>query len=297
MYVYSLTQWSFFFLLYCVLGWCFESTYVSIMQHRLVNRGFLHGPYLPIYGSGAIMMLFVTIPVRESLILSFLAGLVGATALEYITGVAMEALFKVRYWDYSNQRFNFQGHICLSSSIAWGGFTLLLTRVIHKPIERMMLWIPERLLSVLVMGVGTVFLVDLTLSVRAAVNLREILVKLETAKKELELMQKRLDVILAFSEDYAEKKRRERQERKEDLIAGIEERFASVKNFSSADSVKKEIEELREKFIVLRTRREEYGNERKHAFRRIIRKYPRIRSAHFEDALEQLKTLIREKRE
>ena len=162
MYVYSLTQWSFFFLLYCVLGWCFESTYVSIMQHRLVNRGFLHGPYLPIYGSGAIMMLFVTIPVRESLILSFLAGLVGATALEYITGVAMEALFKVRYWDYSNQRFNFQGHICLSSSIAWGGFTLLLTRVIHKPIERMMLWIPERLLSVLVMGVGTVFLVDLT---------------------------------------------------------------------------------------------------------------------------------------
>ena len=93
MYVYSLTQWSFFFLLYCVLGWCFESTYVSIMQHRLVNRGFLHGPYLPIYGSGAIMMLFVTIPVRESLFLSFLAGLVGATALEYITGVVMEACF------------------------------------------------------------------------------------------------------------------------------------------------------------------------------------------------------------
>ncbi len=142
---YKAFQWLFFFYFYCFFGWCFESSYVSLKSGKLVNRGFMRGPFLPLYGSGAIMMLVVSMPFRDNILLTYIAGVIGATSLEYITGVTMEALFKVRYWDYSNQRFNFQGHICLSSSIAWGFLTILMTRVVHMPIEQFVMSIPGNL--------------------------------------------------------------------------------------------------------------------------------------------------------
>ena len=84
MYVYSLGQWLLFFFLYCFLGWVWESCYVSAKRRQWVNRGFLHGPMLPIYGTGAVIILLATIPVRDSLWLVFLLGMLAATALEYV---------------------------------------------------------------------------------------------------------------------------------------------------------------------------------------------------------------------
>ena len=116
MHLYTTGQWVLLFFFYCFCGWVWESCYVSIRQRRWVNRGFLHGPVLPIYGSGAIIILFVTLPVRQDLRLVFLLGTAAATALEYVTGAVMERLFQMRYWDYSSQPFNLHGYICLTSS-------------------------------------------------------------------------------------------------------------------------------------------------------------------------------------
>lgn len=88
---------AYIFYLYCFFGWIFESTYVSLKQKRFVNRGFLRLPMLPLYGSGAVMMLWVSIPFQDSLILTYISGVIGATVLEYVTGYVMERLFKVRY--------------------------------------------------------------------------------------------------------------------------------------------------------------------------------------------------------
>ena len=107
MYIYHANQWLFIFFVYCFIGWCFESTVVSVSKRKLVNRGFMHGPYLPLYGSGAIVVLFAALPVQNSKILVFIVGALAATILEYITGVCMEALFKVRYWDYSNKTVSY----------------------------------------------------------------------------------------------------------------------------------------------------------------------------------------------
>ena len=103
---YDLSQWVLFFFLYSFLGWIWESCYVSVRKHRWVNRGFMHGPMLPLYGSGAMVVLIVTIPVRDNILLVFLMGMIGATILEYFTGITMERLFHVRYWDYRNLKFN-----------------------------------------------------------------------------------------------------------------------------------------------------------------------------------------------
>ena len=110
-YVISMGILLFFF--YCFCGWVWESAYVSVCERKLVNRGFLKGPFLPIYGSGAICILIVTIPVRGNIPAMCIVGMVAATVLEYITGYVMERLFKVRYWDYTGKFLNVHGYICL----------------------------------------------------------------------------------------------------------------------------------------------------------------------------------------
>ena len=129
---YTWIQWLFFFFFYSFFGWCFESTYVSLHEKRFVNRGFIRGPFLPLYGTGALMMLIVSMPFQDNLILTYVAGCVGATVLEYITGVLMETLFKVRYWDYSDKKFNINGYICLGSSIAWGFLTIFAYHAFYR---------------------------------------------------------------------------------------------------------------------------------------------------------------------
>ena len=86
------------FFSYSFLGWVWECLYVSLRRREWINRGFLRGPWLPIYGTGAVLILLATLPVRESGALVFLLGMVTATALEYVTGAAIEKIFHVRYW-------------------------------------------------------------------------------------------------------------------------------------------------------------------------------------------------------
>ena len=201
MHVYSAGQWVLLFFFYCFCGWVWESCYVSVCQRRWVNRGFLRGPLLPIYGSGAIIILFATLPVAGNLILVWLLGMLAATALEYVTGAAMEALFKVRYWDYSDKKCNLNGHICLSSSIAWGFFSILLVKFIHPPIARLLADVPAWLVDPLALALTVVFTVDVVQSVQAALDLREVLSKLTEENEDLRRLAKRAEVAAAFAED------------------------------------------------------------------------------------------------
>lgn len=199
LYDYTIMQWLFFFYFYCFFGWCFESAYVSVKERKWVNRGFMKGPFLPLYGSGAIMMLLVSKPFTDKWWAVFLAGCIGATILEYITGVIMEALFKVRYWDYSNQPLNYHGYICLGSSLAWGGLTLLMTYVIHQPIEYLVLLIKEKYLTLITTLLSIYIVGDFSLSFRVALDLKDILIRTEKIKENFVHVQKRLEVIIAVA--------------------------------------------------------------------------------------------------
>ena len=223
MHVYSAGQWVLLFFFYCFCGWVWESCYVSLCQRHWVNRGFLRGPLLPIYGSGAIIILFVTLPVAGNLWLVWLFGMLAATALEYVTGAAMEALFKVRYWDYSKQKFNLNGHICLSSSIAWGFFSILLVRFIHPPIGRLLADVPAWLVDPLALVLTAVFTVDVVQSVQAALDLKEVLSKLTEENEELRRLAKRAEVAAAFAEDDLRKFRERTEVEKLLLQKRIEE--------------------------------------------------------------------------
>lgn len=301
MYAYTMSRWLFFFYFYCFFGWCFESAYVSIRNKRLVNRGFMRGPFLPLYGTGAVMMLVVSMPFQDHLILTYLAGCVGATVLEYVTGVTMEALFKVRYWDYSNQKFNFQGQICLSSTLAWGGLTILMTRVIHKPVEQFVLEIPSNILGI-VTFVLTIYIVsDFALSFKAAIDLKDILVRMERAREELERIQKRLDVIIAVTAEERETKKQVREQKVDDLIAGIEERLNGFKEklqsgtAAYSDKEKEEVMDLRTSYKINEEKRSQLKNLRDFYKRQLIKGNPTMVSSKFRDTLQELKEAVDER--
>ena len=217
MHVYTTGQWVLLFFFYCFCGWVWESCYVSLCQRRWVNRGFLQGPLLPIYGSGAIIILFVTLPVAGNLGLVWLLGMLAATALEYVTGDVMERLFKVRYWDYSKQKFNLNGHICLSSSIAWGFFSILLVGFIHPPIARLLADVPSWLVDPLALALTIAFTVDVVQSVQAALDLKDVLTKLAEENEDLRRLAKRAEVVSAFAEEDL-KRFRERTELEKRLM-------------------------------------------------------------------------------
>lgn len=221
MYSYQLQQWLLFFFIYCFIGWCWESAYVSAKKREWVNRGFLKGPFLPIYGFGALAVLVSTLPVRPYPVLVYFFGLLGATLLELVTGICMEKLFHVRYWDYSNQKFNFKGHICLSSSVAWGFFSLAMIYGFHKPIEGLVLGLPARLTNLFSFVLTAMVAGDFAVSFKTAMELRDILDGMERVKSEMKRLQKRAEIIEAFLADSAEKKteelKAEVQERREDV--------------------------------------------------------------------------------
>ena len=318
MYVYTLGQWLLFFYLYCFLGWVWESCYVSLKQRRWVNRGFLRGPLLPIYGFGAVLILWATLPVRQSLALIFLLGMAAASALEYVTGAAMEALFKVRYWDYSNQPFNLNGHICLACSLAWGAFSILLVRVLHPPLEDLVLWLPGFLTDVLACGLTIYTTADTVRSFQAAMDLREVLTRLTEENEDLRRLARRVEVMSAFAEDdlrrfreRTEVNRLLRQERREDAFRRVQDaKLTALANLrESLESYRarleaardltgealearlaeteKLLEQLRDREAAIRTR----TARRYRQALRILRGNPSATAKSFAEALESLRKL------
>ena len=138
--LYHMISW---FIVYSFLGWVWESCYVSIKSKKWVNRGFVNGPFVTIYGFGAVIVYVVLRPLSGRVVELYFLGVALATALEYITGVLMETIFHTNWWDYSDKKFNFQGKICLGSSVAWGFFTLLLFYVLQPLVSDFVEKIPR----------------------------------------------------------------------------------------------------------------------------------------------------------
>ena len=199
---YLLREWVFIFCLYSVVGYIWETVFCSLKQGKLLNRGFMKGPFLPIYGFGVVFMMIAAGPFNgKNVLFECISGMICATVLEYITGDLMEHLFKVRYWDYSKDKFNLNGHICLGASLGWFVATFIVNEIFRGPVDRLVHSLSVFqicLIDNIVMGIA---IVDFAISFKAAMDLRIILVKMEKARHEMKLMQKRLDVLVAVVSD------------------------------------------------------------------------------------------------
>ena len=321
MHAYYLPQWVLFFFIYSFIGWVWESCYVSVRKRRWVNRGFMHGPMLPLYGSGAIVVLVSTIGVRENAALIFLLGMMAATVLEYFTGAAMERLFHVRYWDYSNQKLNLHGYICVTSSLCWGFFSVLLVRVVHVPVETAVLRIPLTVSEGAALVLSVAAAVDLTQSFNEAMDLKRILSQLEESREQIRKLQEKLKVAAEDAKEdylrYSEERSRKRLSRKAAYLERIDmkrqERRRQLEELSQRTEqlLREEIpsrvgdligEERREELsALLQNIRREIGKmgERTdrsylHAARHLWRN-PTAVSERFRDALDELRKNMEER--
>lgn len=289
MYYYSWNQWITFFFIYSFLGWVWESCYVSIKSHRWVNRGFLRMPMLPLYGSGATIMLLLTLPFPGNYVLQYCLGVIGPTILEYFTGWAMEKLFKMRYWDYSNQRFNIKGYICLTSSIAWGFFTLLMTYVLHPPIEHFVLnKIPPVVDYVVIAVVGVLFVLDTIESAKVAVDVGKALEKMTDIRAQIDDIQVQLSLLKSQAARIASEKKE----------AAIDKVYAA-KN-SAKITAQDAKEEAVQKMAVLAAKLDELNLNRESItkgmsifHRGLLRGNPTAASDRFGAALKELKERFR----
>lgn len=310
MYTYSAVQWLLIFYSYCFLGWCFETTVVSAQQKHFVNRGFVRGPMLPLYGTGAVLLLFVALPLQKQPVVLFFAGMVAATTLEYCVGWAMESIFKVKYWDYSSHRFQYKGRICLQSSIAWGVLTLLLVHFIHPPIADVLALLPPLAGGVLATAISVVFAADVGYAVRTALDLARVLEELTRLRAQME--ETRAQIALA-AEETREKLSTVAEETREKLSSVAEE--TREKLSSAADDTREKLsaaaqntrERLSEAAAGTRDKLQGALDELQSAYekrmegvrgagRQLLRGNPSAVSARFSDALRELKEHINYKK-
>lgn len=303
---YTPVQLLFFFFVYCFVGWIIESSYVSFKTKKLTNRGFMHGPFIPIYGFGAMALLITGTILIKWPVAVFFGSLLVASILEFFTGMAMEAVFKVRYWDYSDQPFNICGHVCLGTSLCWGGLGVVLIYFLHKPVEALSNLLEGVAIEIIATAISIYFIVDLTLSFKAAFDMRAIIIKLEAAKKEMQLMEKRLDVMLAFASAGIEEQKDKIvdkfddindaiEDKFDDITSGIEERLTkiteSIKNATDErmDSIKDEYYNLKAKYEVAKENQFGLKNIAGVYKRGMILGNPTMVSKKFKDSLEVIK--------
>lgn len=173
------------FFIYCLLGWIWESVILPLSRkQKPYNRGFLNGPWIPIYGFGAILVIVLfDHQINYPFYSLFINGGVVACLLEYLTSYVMEKLFSRRWWDYSDKPFNLNGRICLEGFLCFGLFSVLAVEYVQPLFTKRLLLIDSDLLLIISMGLLFFFMIDVIVSVRVALKIDE---KIEEFKMAIE---------------------------------------------------------------------------------------------------------------
>lgn len=149
------------FFIYSFIGWVIEVIYVSIDNRKLCDRGFLIGPVCPIYGVSAVAITFILGCFQHNYIFVFLASMVLCTTFEYLTSLVMEKLFKTRWWDYSTEKFNLNGRVCLKNALAFGILGLLVVTVLSPYLWNL---IQVETLNIVLIICSVLFIIDFIIS-------------------------------------------------------------------------------------------------------------------------------------
>lgn len=190
--------WVFYFALYSFLGWLCETVYCSAGARRFVNRGFINGPFCPIYAVGALFIVAALRRFTQNVVLVFAAGLVFTSLLEYVTGYLMERLFHAKWWDYSDRFCNIHGRVCLKNSILFGLLSTAVMYGIHPAMERLVGRLPASAVAAVSIAFLLYFTADMIVTVRSTLRVKRSLEKLHQIKEELaEKLQAASDLTLA----------------------------------------------------------------------------------------------------
>ena len=168
-----------YFVIYSVLGWCCEFVYNGILDKKLSNSGFMYGPYCPVYGVGAICVLYPLMPLKKYPILIFVVGVIITSAIEYFTSWIMEKLFHTRWWDYSHYKFNIHGRVCLLNSTLFGIMCLVAVYIVHPRVEAIVHSIPVNKLMLMMNIAAIILCIDCIFTVIHLVKRKRLIEKVQ----------------------------------------------------------------------------------------------------------------------
>jgi len=251
------------FTVYSFLGWLTESIFCSIPEGKFINRGFLTGPFCPIYGVGAVLVISVLSPFKENMITLYAAGVIITSLLEYITGFALEKVFHTTYWDYSAHRFNLHGRVCLQNSLLFGVMCVVGILYIHPIVLFLVGSIPAMILPFISIAFLIYFISDTVVSVHAVLQLNgklaelqqvldDVKEKVSLARTEtIENLQNKLSGLL---DDETKVYLNMQHEKKDQIVADIKffqrrviDAFPTMKSVTNNESLQKLRENIHDK--------------------------------------------------
>lgn len=162
------------FIIYSILGWSLE-VLLSLYKHkRFINRGFLIGPYCPIYGAGSILLTLLLTNYENNIIILFILSMVICGILEYFVSFILEKIFKLRWWDYTNMKFNINGRICLETLVIFGIFGILLIKITNPFLLNILNQFNSNFLVIIAIILMSIFIVDIIISSNIVFNIKTI---------------------------------------------------------------------------------------------------------------------------
>lgn len=229
------------FVIYSVLGWLIEVIVVGIGTKKLVNRGFLIGPYCPIYGTGSIMMILLLNKYKGDYLALFVLGTTVCSILEYLTSYIMEKLFKARWWDYSNDKFNINGRICLRNAVAFGVLGTVLVEFVNPFVQSLVLKLNGIAFYIICAVLFVIFVTDVSISFNVMNKVKKFAFEarkdntFEITKKVKEMLQehgfltKRLASAYPNLVSMVKTKKEELSRKKEEAVTYVKEKVEEVK--------------------------------------------------------------------
>ena len=148
------------FIFYSIFGWSIEVVCSLITEKKFVNRGFLIGPYCPVYGTGVVLITLLLNNSTDNCISLFINVMVICGVLEYLTGYLMEKIFKARWWDYSDNRFNINGRVCLETLVPFSIMGTLFLYVINPILINLFVSAPDILIHIITWVLFFIIIID-----------------------------------------------------------------------------------------------------------------------------------------
>lgn len=190
------------FFIYSFLGWIIESGNNIILHKKFVNRGFLIGPYCPIYGFGAVLMTVCLEDFINYPIILIILGMIICGVLEYFTSYIMETIFKARWWDYSNFKFNINGRICLEVLILFGLGGYFVITYGNVAIDMLLGLFSTQIKNIIAGILVIIILIDAGISFKIIANIKNISVNISLKDNTEEITKKVKEVLMGKSSLY-----------------------------------------------------------------------------------------------
>jgi uncharacterized membrane protein len=265
----------YYFIIYSFMGWCIETVYATINKKEFVNRGFLHGPFCPIYGFGTLSIIVLLKPIETNYIFLFLGSVFLTSTIEYLTGYILENSFNSTWWDYSDKRYNLHGRICLSFSIIWGFISIFILKVIHPYIVYIVNIIPNSPSMIIFHVMLLYFFIDFTVTVITIFKLKSLLTQLNNAYSELTDKLSEFKFTLVNTPDISEFRIKLDQ-----LIESAEIKMSKRK--SDIENIVKELKNKYDSLLIKRSPN----------YLRLIKAFPGLKFKGLDSILKDVKTKI-----